>query len=87
MTTEDDAKTNNNTVELVDAANANDDAVAPKDAADARADADNPSGDKSSTNTAVDRAASICVDNLATAIANATNALHPAPTPRESPAL
>ena len=79
--TEDDANANNDAVESIDAANANDDAVPPKDAADARADADDPSGDESSTNTAADRAASISVDNLAAAIANATNARRPAPTP------
>ena len=79
--TEDDANANNDAVESVNAANANGDAVAPKDAADARADADYPSGDKISTNTAADRAASISVDNLAAAIVNATNARRPAPTP------
>ena len=79
--TEDDANANNDAVESVNAANANGDAVAPKDAADARADADYPSGDKISTNTAADRAASISVDNLATAISNATNARPPARTP------
>ena len=79
--TVDDANANDDAVETVDAANANDKSVAPKDAADARADADYPFGDKSSTNTAADRATSIRVNNLAAAITNATNACRPAPTP------
>ena len=79
--TQDDANANNDAVETEDAANANDEAVATKNAADARSDADNPSGDTRSTNTAADRAASISVDNLAAAIVNATNARLPDPTP------
>ena len=79
--TEDDTNVNNDALESVDDANANNDAVALKDAADARADADDTSGDKSSTDTAADRAPIISVDNLAAAIANATNARCPAPTP------
>ena len=46
-----------------------------------RADATYTSGDESSTNNAADRAASISVDNITAAIANATNARRPAPTP------
>ena len=49
--------------------------------ADACANANDPSGAESSTDTASDRAASISVDNLAAAIANATNVRRPAPTP------
>ena len=79
--TEDAANANNGAVESVDATNANGDAVEPKDAADACAKANYISGDESSTNTAEDRAASISADNLAAAIANATNARRPAPTP------
>ena len=79
--TEDDANANNNAVESVDAANENDDSVATKDVADVRADANDPSGEKSSTDTADDRAKSISVDNLSAAIKNATNARLPAPSP------
>ena len=68
-------------MEPVDAVNANDDAVAHKAAANARANAEDPYGDKRSTDTASDRAASISVDNLVAEIANATNARRPAPTP------
>ena len=78
---QDDAKTDNNAVEPQDDANVNNDSVAPKYAADARSDADDPSSDESSTDTADDRAASIRVNNLAAAIANATNARRPTPNP------
>ena len=79
--TQGDANANNDAVESVVSANANNDAVAHKAAADARANADDPSGVESYTDTAADRAASISVDNLVAAIANATNACRPAPTP------
>ena len=78
---QDNANTNTDAVESVDVTNANDNAVAPKSAADARANADDPSDEKSSTDTAADRTASISVDDLDVVIANATNARRPAPTP------
>ena len=68
-------------METEDAANTHDDNVAPKDAADVRADANDPSDDKSSTDTASNRAVSISDDNLSAAIANATNTYCPAPNP------
>ena len=79
--TQNDVNVKNDAMESVNAANVNNKAVAPKDAVDGRAGANDPSGDESSTNTVADHAASIGVDNLAAAIANATNARRPAPTP------
>ena len=79
--TEDDSNANDEAVETEDAANANNNAVALKVAADACADANDPSVDERSTNTVANLAASISVDNLAAAIANATNARRPAPIP------